>query len=92
MDDFSKNCFLHNRQILLIDSGGSNVPHCLLPSFPAPAFGAVSRIRRLGHGCVWDWNGVELIVTHPFDPGEDVSYRIEEAFVSREKPHALCLR
>jgi hypothetical protein len=52
-------------------------------------FGAVSRIRRLGHCCVWDWNGIELIVTQPFDPGEDVSYSIEEAFVPREN-HTPC--
>jgi hypothetical protein len=54
--------------------------------------GAASRVRRLGHCWVWDWNGVELVVTQPFDLGEDVSYRIEEAFVSRDKPHALGLR
>ena len=52
-------------------------------------FGTVSRVRRLEPCCIWDWNSAELIVPQPFDPGEDVSYSIEEAFVSREKPHAL---
>jgi hypothetical protein len=54
--------------------------------------GTASRVRRLRHCWVWDWNGVELVVTQPFDPGEDVSYRIEEAFVSRDKPYAMGLR
>ena len=54
-------------------------------------FGAALPAGRLGDCRVWRWNGVELIVTQPFDPCKGLPDGIEEALISSEKPHALRL-
>ena len=38
-----------------------------------PLFGAALPAGRLGDCRVWSWNGVELIVTQPFDPCEGLA-------------------